>query len=153
MTPSDTSISVRGREWNQYVGVCGKQQRERGRRRRAVKGRAAVRSTTTFTLRSPLLHPPVHSLCITAERRSDRAVATPSLMSSLGSARSTLTLTAPPTRSGGAVRLVSNCRVRLLGGPCRPLPRGELLYVLTWPIELKLDIQIPGYVPNYYKEH
>ena len=28
VTPSDTSMPVRGREWHQHVGVCGKQQRE-----------------------------------------------------------------------------------------------------------------------------
>ena len=36
---SDTSMSVRGREWHQYVGVCGKQQRERGRRGKGLSAR------------------------------------------------------------------------------------------------------------------
>ena len=53
-----------------------------------------------------LLHshsaPPVSAcLCTTAVRRSDRVVATPSFVSAFGSARGILTLTAPPTRSGG----------------------------------------------------
>ena len=39
VTPSDTSMSVRGREWHQYVGVCGEQRRERGRRGKGLSAR------------------------------------------------------------------------------------------------------------------
>ena len=42
VTPSDTSMSVRGREWHQYVGVCGKQQRERGRRGKGLSARRVL---------------------------------------------------------------------------------------------------------------
>ena len=33
------SMSVRGREWHQYVGVCGEQRRERGRRGKGLSAR------------------------------------------------------------------------------------------------------------------
>ena len=53
VTPSDTSMPVGRREWHQYFGVCGKQQRDRGG---GGKGLSA-RKRCVFPEDSSLLEP------------------------------------------------------------------------------------------------